>query len=80
MIKLASAFFVCKEENCKWNLRKEYATYNAIFGHYFRKGREVLIRLVKEAGISKNPYGEPTFILAEKLVRISKIDPEYEQE
>jgi len=73
VIKLSSAFFLCKEKNCKWSLRKEYATHNAIFGHYWRKGREVLIELVKEAAISKNPYGEPTFILAEKLVRISKI-------
>ena len=73
MIKLASAVFVCKHKICKWYNKPEYVTYNAIFGHYWRKGREVLIELVKEAGISKNPYGEPTFILAEKLVRISKI-------
>ena len=73
MIKLASAFFTCRKKGCEWNQKKEYATYNAIFGHYWRKGREVLIELVKEAGISKNPYTEPTFILAEKLVKISKI-------
>jgi len=51
-------------------------TYGAIFGHYWRKGREVLIELVKEMGISKNPYTEPTFILAEKLVKISKVSRE----
>ena len=76
MIKLTSAFFACIDKTCIRFNKPEYAPYNAIFGHYWRKGREVLIELVKELGISNNPYVEPTFILAEKLVKISKIDLE----
>ena len=73
---MGSAFFKCRKKGCWWNQKKEYATHGAMFGHYWNKGREVLIELVKEASISKNPYAEPTFILAEKLVRISKVNRE----
>ena len=76
MIKLTSAFFICKEENCKWNLKKEYATQNAIFGHYWRKGREKLIQLSLQTKVSANPHVEPTYILADKLSKISKVNRE----
>ena len=64
----------CKQKGCSWNKKVEFADHRAWFGHYWRKGRDVLIELVKEAGISKNPYSEPTFVLAEKLIKISKIE------
>ena len=69
-----SFFGICKVKNCSWNKKVEFADHRAWFGHYWRHGREILIELVKEAGISSNPYGEPTFILAEKLTKISKIE------
>jgi len=72
------SFFIrgCLQKGCKqWN-KLEYVTYGAIFGHYYRKGREVLIKLAKETGVSQIPYSEPTFILCDKLVKISKINRE----
>jgi len=41
-----------------------------------RKGREILIKLAIETGVSSIPYQEPTYILAEKLVKISKVQRE----
>lgn len=66
-------FFICKELNCEWSQKKEFASHSAIFGHYWRKGRGVLIQLSLQTKVSTNPYTEPTFILAEKLTKISKI-------
>ncbi len=72
-------FGSCKQKGCSLNKKITFASHNAWFGHYWRKGREVLIELVKENNISKNPYAEPTFVLAEKLTQISKIDSEYDK-
>ena len=71
---MSSAFFKCVERTCRWAKIPEYATYKAVFGHYYRKGREVLIKLALENGISERPYSEPTYILADKLVKISKVE------
>jgi len=71
--KIMGFLGICKQKGCSWYVKSEYAEHGAWFGHYWRKGREILIELVKAEGVSKNPYGEPTFILAEKLVKISKI-------
>jgi len=70
---LSSAFFKCVERTCRWAKIPEYATYKAVFGHYYRKGREVLIKLALENGVSERPYAEPTYILADKLVKISQV-------
>ncbi len=72
------SFFIrgCLQKSCEhWNNR-EYVTYRSIFGHYYRKGREVLIKLAIENNVSQIPYSEPTYILADKLVKISKINRE----
>ena len=66
-------FGYCKQKGCAWYEKSEYAEHGAWFGHYWKKGREILIQLVLEEGIAKNPYGMPTYILTEKLVEISKI-------
>ena len=66
----------CRQKGCPKHEGIVYADHKAWFSHYWRKGRETLIELVKKEGISKNPYGEPTWILAEKLVKISKINSE----
>ena len=71
---MTSMFGTCVEKGCPKSKKIEYADHGAWFGHYFRKGRDTLIQLVIEEGISKNPYGESTYILADKLVKISKID------
>ena len=72
-----TGFFVqCKQKDCPKHDKIEYSTHGAMFGHYIRKGRDKLIELVKQESISRNPFGEPTWILAEKLVKISKINSE----
>ena len=70
------SFWICLQYGCKWNKKPFYATHRELFGHYYRKGREVLIKLAKENGVSQIPYSEPTYILADKLVKISKINRE----
>ena len=70
---MSSAFFKCVDRTCRWAKVPEFATYKAMFGHYYRKGREVLIELAKETGVSSTPYTETTYILADKLVRISQV-------
>jgi len=64
----------CKEKGCSWYEKAEFADYRAWFGHYWRKGRNTLIELVQENKILKNAHIEPTYILADKLVKISKIE------
>jgi len=64
---------VCKQGICDKSFKPEWVLYNEIFRHYFRKGREVLIELALENNVSSNPYHEPTYILADKLVKISKV-------
>ena len=48
-----------------------YATYSAHFQNYYRKGRDILIQLAKETGITNNPYILPTWLLADKLLKAS---------
>ena len=69
----------CKEKGCSWYEKAEFADYRAWFGHYWRKGRNALIAIILDLGILQNPYIEPTFILADKLVKISKIEEDKEQ-
>ena len=76
MKKLGSAFFKCRKKGCWWNKKIEYASYGAMFSHYFQHGRDTLIELIKKEGISKNPYALPTYILADKLKEISRINRE----
>jgi len=66
----------CLQKSCPRSSKIEYATYSAWFGHYYRKGREVLIELVIELGLSEHPYGEPTYLLADKLVKATKVNSE----
>lgn len=68
------SFWICLQYDCKWSKKPIYATYRELFGHYYRKGREVLIKLALETEVSQRPYSEPTYILADKLVKISKIN------
>jgi len=63
----------CLDRTCRHYREPLYATNGAWFGHYIRKGRDILIQLALEAGISQRPYSLPTWILADKLVKISKI-------
>jgi len=70
------SFWICLQYECKRSKKPTYATHSEMFGHYYRKGREVLIKLAKENNVSQIPYSEPTFILADKLVKISKINRE----
>ncbi len=53
-----------------------YATYSAHFKNYYKKGRDVLIQLAKETGITNNPYILPTWILVDKLVKASIVSRE----
>ena len=53
-----------------------YATYSAHFRKYFKLGRDILIQLAKETGITNNPYILPTWILADRLVKASIISRE----
>lgn len=53
-----------------------YATYSAHFRRFYKMGRDILIQLVKEAGITNNPYILPTCILADRLVKASIISRE----
>ena len=70
---MTSAYFTCLQESCKWYQRKEYTAYTSIFRHYYNKGRETLIQLAIENKVSTRPYAEPTHILADKLVKASKV-------
>jgi len=70
----------CVDIGCPEHKKIVYAEHRAWFSHYFRKGRDTLIQLVLEEGLSGNPYGEPTYILAEKLVKISKVESKDETE
>jgi len=70
---MSSSFFKCVERTCRWAKVPEFATYKAMFGHYYRKGRESLIKLSLENDVSERPYTEATYILADKLVRISQV-------
>jgi len=69
-------FKICLQNGCKWSKKPFYASDRELFGHYYRKGREVLIKLAKENDVSQIPYSEPTYILADKLVKKSKINRE----
>ena len=69
-------FVICKDKSCKFSKKPEYTVYKAIFRHYYNKGREALIDLAIETGISTRPYAEPTYILADKLVHFSKVNIE----
>lgn len=70
--------FQCRDSTCKRSLEIIHSTYGFMFKHYFRKGREILIKLATETGVSTIPYQEPTFILADKLTKISKVEKEDE--
>jgi len=70
------SFWVCQQLTCDFSKRQTYSTYTAIFRHYYKKGREVLIELAKQTGVSIIPYSEPSYILADKLVKISKVERE----
>ncbi len=65
----------CIQGICPKN-KVDWITHNELFSHYYRKGREVLIELTLETGVCPNPYHEPTYILADKLVKISKVKRE----
>jgi len=65
----------CVQKICPKS-KVDWITYNELFRHYWKKGREVLIELALENNVSSRPYSEPTYILADKLVKISKIDRE----
>jgi len=68
--------YQCKDKKCKWHHKVVYASHRFVFKHYYNKGREDLIKLAIETGVSNIPYQEPTYILADKLVKISKVDEE----
>jgi len=70
---MASAFFTCLQKSCNWYQKLEYSGYQEIFKHYYNKGREVLIQLALEYKVSTRPYSESTYILADKLVKLSKV-------
>ena len=53
-----------------------YATHSAHFKNYYKKGRDILIQLAKETGITNNPYILPTWILVEKLIEVSIVSRE----
>lgn len=64
------------QKGCPYSEKAVYADNTAWFGHYWRKGRNALIQLIQENEILRNPYIEPTYILANKLVQFSKIEQE----
>jgi len=64
---------ICKQKTCKRSFKPEWVSYKEIFRHYFRKGREILIQLALENNVSSTPYAEPTYILADKLVKASMV-------
>ena len=70
---------MCPKKGCPESEKPVYADYRAWFGHFWRHGRNVLIEIILDLGILQNPYIEPTFILADKLVQVSKIE-EYEEQ
>jgi len=70
------SFKICLQDGCKYYKKPIYATNGAWFAHYNRKGRDVLIQLALETGISQRPYSLPTWILVDKLVKKSKINRE----
>lgn len=76
---MTSFWGYCKQKGCFWHEKAEFAEYRAWFGHYWKKGRNTLIQLIQEQGILQNAHIEPTYILADKLVQISKIEPEVEE-
>ena len=53
-----------------------YATYRAHFKKCYRLGRDILIQLAKETGITNHPYILPTWILADRLVKASIVSRE----
>lgn len=70
---MTSFWALCMQKECPRHVQPEFADHKAWFGHYWRKGRNTLIEIILECEILRNPYAEPTYILAEKLVQISKI-------
>lgn len=64
----------CMQKRCAWYVKPEFADHKAWFGHYWQKGRNALIEIILEYKILRNPYAEPTYILANKLTQISKIE------
>ena len=64
---------ICKQKTCKQSFKPEWVSYKEIFHHYFGKGRENLIQLALENKVSSKPNSEPTYILADKLVKASKV-------
>lgn len=73
---MTSFWGMCRQNECSWHVKPEFAEHKAWFGHYWRKGRDTLIEIILEYEILRNPYVEPTYILANKLVQISKIESE----
>ncbi len=68
--------WLCRDFNCDKSKKIIFATYRFMFKHYMRKGREILIKLAIQTGVSTIPYQEPTYILADKLTKISKVQRE----
>lgn len=64
---------ICKQKNCNKSLKPEWVLYREIFIHYYKKGREVLIELALENNVTTRPYVEKTYILADKLVKVSMV-------
>ncbi len=64
---------ICKQENCIRSFKPEWVLYRELFRHYYSKGREILIELALKNNVSSRPYAEPTYILADKLVKVSKV-------
>ena len=69
-----SFWAMCVQNGCHKSFKPEWTTYKEMFSHYYYKGREVLIELTKKSGVSIHPYSEPTYILADKMVKYSKIN------
>jgi len=77
---MGSFWGVCFEETCPKHEKPEFAEKQAWFGHYYRKGRNTLIRLIQDQGFLRNAYIEPTYILADMLARNSRIEETDEEE
>ena len=68
--------YTCLHETCEKNQSITDSDSRFMFRHYMRHGRQILIELAKRTGVSNIPYQESTFILADKLTKISNVSEE----
>jgi len=70
--------YICLDETCEKSQSITDSDSRFMFKHYMRHGRQILIELAQLTKVSNIPYQEPTYILADKLTKISKANSEEE--